>query len=81
LAAFISQLGDTKNSLLQINFCKKIPAFTKIAFYSQNIANKQSDKINQMFVKNAFPQIYQLNDLVWYEDFTALGKNAKLIPN
>ena len=29
---------------------------------------------------NAMPKNFKINDLVWYEDFAPLGKNAKLPP-
>ncbi len=40
------------------------------------LASDQGDKIKDNFDKNAF----QSNDLVWYEDFTPLGKTPKLTP-
>ncbi len=30
--------------------------------------------------KNALPHSFKLDNLVWYEDFTSLGKNPKLTP-
>jgi hypothetical protein len=60
---------------------KRYQLLQKLHLIAKKIANKQGDKINQIFDKNAFPHIYQLNELMWYEDFAALGKNAKLMPN
>jgi hypothetical protein len=44
---------------------------------AKNIAGDQGDKIKQNFDKHALPHNFEINDLVWYEDFTPLGKNAK----
>ncbi len=37
-------------------------------------------KIKDNFDKNALPHKFAINDLVWYEDFAPLGKDAKLTP-
>jgi len=47
---------------------------------AKNIAADQGDKIKANFDKSAFPHSSEINDLVWYEDFAPLGKNAKLTP-
>ncbi len=52
----------------------------KIRFLAKNIAADQGDKIKANFDKSAFPHNFEINDLVWYEDFAPLGKNAKLTP-
>jgi hypothetical protein len=52
----------------------------KICFLAKNISSDQGDKIKDNFDKNAFLYSSQINDLVWYEDFTPLGKNPKLAP-
>jgi hypothetical protein len=52
----------------------------KIRFLAKNIATDQGDKIKDNFDKSALPHDFKINDLVWYEDFTPLGKNAKLTP-
>jgi hypothetical protein len=57
-----------------INFCKKIH------FLAKNIASDQGKKIKDNFDKNVLPHNFSINDLVWYEDFVPLGKNAKLTP-
>jgi hypothetical protein len=49
----------------------------KIQFLAKNIAGDQGDKIKQNFDKHALPHNFEINDLVWYEDFAPLGKNAK----
>jgi hypothetical protein len=50
----------------------------KIVFsQKKNIANDQGEKIKDNFDKNAMPQNFNIHDLVWYEDFAPLGKNAK----
>ncbi len=46
----------------------------------ENIATDQGEKIKDNFDKSALPHDFKINDLVWYEDFTPLGKNAKLTP-
>jgi hypothetical protein len=38
------------------------------------------EKFKDNFDKNAFPHLFQLEDLMWYEDFAKLGKNPKLTP-
>ncbi len=52
----------------------------KIRFLAKNIATDQGEKIKDNFDKNALPHEFKINNLVWYEDFTPLGKNAKLTP-
>jgi len=52
----------------------------KIRFLAKNIASNQGDKIKDNFDKHALPHKFVINDLVWYEDFAPLGKNAKLTP-
>jgi hypothetical protein len=52
----------------------------KIRFLAKNIALDQSENIKNNFDKSALPHKFEINDLVWYEDFTPLGKNAKLTP-
>jgi hypothetical protein len=52
----------------------------KIRFLAKNIAADQGEKIKDNFDKNALPHKLAINDLVWYEDFVPLGKNAKLTP-
>jgi hypothetical protein len=52
----------------------------KIRFLAKNIAADQGEKIKDNFDKSVLPHDFKINDLVWYEDFTPLGKNAKLTP-
>jgi hypothetical protein len=52
----------------------------KIRFLTKNIASDNSAKIKDNFNKSAFPNDFQINDLVWFEDFAPLGKNPKLTP-
>ncbi len=52
----------------------------KIRFLAKNIASDQGEKIKDNFDKNALPHKFAINDLVWYEDFAPLDKNAKLTP-
>jgi hypothetical protein len=52
----------------------------KIRFLVKNIASDQSEKIKNNFDKSALPHNFAINNLVWYEDFVPLGKNAKLTP-
>jgi hypothetical protein len=52
----------------------------KIRFLAKNIASDQREKIKNNFDKSALPHNFEINDLVWYEDFAPLGKNAKLTP-
>jgi hypothetical protein len=52
----------------------------KIRFLVKNIASDQSEKVKNNFDKSALPHNFEINDLVWYEDFPPLGKNAKLTP-
>jgi hypothetical protein len=52
----------------------------KIRFLAKNIAADQGDKIKDNFDKSALPHDFKINELVWYEDFAPLGKNAKLTP-
>jgi len=52
----------------------------KIRFVARNVASDQGAKITVNFDRSAFPHNFNLNDLVWYEDFASLGKNPKLTP-
>jgi hypothetical protein len=52
----------------------------KIHFLAKNISSDQGDKIKDNFEKNAVPHSFKIHDLVWYEDFSPLGKNPKLTP-
>ena len=52
----------------------------KIRFLAKNIATDQGEKIKDNFDKSALSHDFRINDLVWYEDFSPLGKNAKLTP-
>jgi hypothetical protein len=52
----------------------------KIRFLAKNIASDQSAKIKDNFDKSAFPHDFNINDLVWFEDFAPSGKNPKLTP-
>ncbi len=40
--------------------------------------SKNTSKTN--FYKNALPHSFNIDDLVWYEDFAPLGKNPNLTP-
>jgi hypothetical protein len=52
----------------------------KIRFLAKNVANDQGAKIKDNFDKTAFPHNFNINDLVWFEDFAPLGKNPELTP-
>ncbi len=52
----------------------------KIRFLAKNISSDQGDKIKNNFDKMAFPHSFQIDNLVWYEDFAPLGKNPTLTP-
>jgi hypothetical protein len=52
----------------------------KIRFLAKNVASDQGAKIKDNFDKSAFPHDFNINDLVWFEDFAPLGKNPKLTP-
>jgi hypothetical protein len=47
---------------------------------AKNIASDNGAKIKDNFDKSAFPHDFNINDLVWFEDFAPLGKNPKLTP-
>jgi hypothetical protein len=47
---------------------------------AKNIASDQGDKIKSNFDNKALTHNFKIDDLVWYEDFSPLGKNAKLTP-
>jgi hypothetical protein len=51
-----------------------------IRFFAKNVASDQGAKIKDNFDKSAFPHDFNINDLVWFEDFAPLGKNPKLTP-
>ena len=59
---------------------KDTSCFKKIRFLAKNIATDQGEKIKDNFDKSALSHDFKINDLVWYEDFSPLGKNAKLTP-
>ncbi len=59
---------------------KRYQLLQKIQFLARNIANGNSAKIKDNFDKSTFPHGFQINDLVWFEDFAPLGKNPKLTP-
>jgi len=80
LAAFIPNPEIQRIPYGKSTSVKRYQLLQKLHFIAKNIANVQSDKINQIFDNNAFRHTYQLNDLVWYEDFAELGKNRKLMP-
>ncbi len=52
----------------------------KIRFIAKNIAKASQESIKSNFDKNSFPHTFNVDDLVWYEDFAPLGKNPKLTP-
>jgi hypothetical protein len=52
----------------------------KIRFLAKNVASDQGAKIKDNFDKSTFPHDFNINDLVWFEDFAPLGKNPKLTP-
>jgi hypothetical protein len=54
--------------------------FKKSVFLAKNIASDRSAKIIDNFDKTALPHDFNINDLVWFEDFAPLGKNPKLTP-
>jgi hypothetical protein len=52
----------------------------KIRFIAKNIAKANQDNSKSNFDKNALPHSFNIDDLVWYKDFSPLGKNPKLKP-
>jgi hypothetical protein len=52
----------------------------KIRFIAKNIGQQKQESYKNNFDKTALPHSFNLDDLVWYEDFTPLGKNPKLTP-
>jgi hypothetical protein len=52
----------------------------KIQFIAKNIAKDYQDISKTNFDKKALPHSFNIEDLVWYEDFAPLGKNPKLTP-
>jgi hypothetical protein len=52
----------------------------KIRFIAKNISQQKQDSYKDNFDKKALPHSFNINDLVWYEDFSPLGKNPKLTP-
>jgi hypothetical protein len=52
----------------------------KIRFLTKNIGQQKQEGYKDNFDKNALPHSFKLDDLVWYEDFSPLGKNPKLTP-
>jgi hypothetical protein len=68
-----------------LHYCESTAAkcyqlLQKIRFLAKNVASDQSAKIKDNFDKTAFPHDFNINDLVWFEDFAPLGKNPKLTP-
>ncbi len=57
-----------------------LPTVTKDTIYRQNIAKDNQDNSKINFDKKALPHSFNIQDLVWYEDFALLGKNLKLTP-
>jgi hypothetical protein len=64
----------------ELTSAERYQLLQKIRFLAKNIASDQSEKIKINFDKSALPHNFAINDLVWYEDFAPLGKNAKLMP-
>jgi hypothetical protein len=52
----------------------------KICFLAKNISSNQGEKIKDNFDKKALPHNFQIDDLVWYEDFAPSKKKPKLTP-
>ena len=52
----------------------------KIRFIAKNVAKSNQDISKDNFDKHALPHSFNVDDLVWYEDFAPLGKNPKLTP-
>jgi hypothetical protein len=52
----------------------------KIRFIAKNVAKSNQDVSKDNFDKHALPHSFNIDDLVWYEDFAPLGKNPKLTP-
>jgi hypothetical protein len=50
----------------------------KIRFIAKNISQQKQDSYKDNFDKKALPHSFNLDNLVWYEDFTPLGKNLHL---
>jgi hypothetical protein len=53
-----------------------LPTFTKICFLAKNISSDQGEKIKDNFDKKALPHNFQIDDLVWYEDFAPSKKKT-----
>jgi hypothetical protein len=47
----------------------------KLQFLAKNIDEKTGEKYKDNFDKSALPHLFLFDDLVWYKDFTPLGKN------
>jgi hypothetical protein len=45
----------------------------KIRFIAKNIAEQKQDISKTNFEKKALPHSFNIDDLVWYEDFVPLG--------
>jgi hypothetical protein len=52
----------------------------KIRFIAKNISQQKQDSYKDNFDKKTFLHSFNIDDLVWYEDFSPLGKNPKLTP-
>jgi hypothetical protein len=52
----------------------------KIRFIAKNIAKDNQDNSKTNFDRKALPLLFNIEDLVWYEDFAPLSKNPMLTP-
>jgi hypothetical protein len=52
----------------------------KIRFITKNSATTNQQTVKDNFDKTVLPHSFNINNLVWYEDFAPLGKNPKLTP-
>ncbi len=62
----------------ELTSAERYQLLQKIRFLAKNIASDQGAKIKDNFDKTSFPHTFKLDNLVWYEDFTPLGKSPKL---
>jgi hypothetical protein len=67
-----------RKSYDELTSTERYQLLQKIRFLAKNIAADQGDKIKQNFDKTALPHKFEINDLVWYEDFAPLGKKHEI---
>jgi len=69
----------SQHSPLQIIFCRKVSTPAKIAIYGQKILLNPVDRNTKVdLIKPQCHVPFKIEDLIWYEDFSMIGKNPKL---